>query len=85
MNELLWYPQFAFMLKYFLSIPNLLEFIGEKSKSPQATQNLTAQIDFLTEKWDHILIKCKSINFGETPISIFEKPQSKVHRDGMVG
>jgi len=50
MNDLLAYPQFSFILKRFLSIPNLLEFIGEKSSSPQSTQNLTAQINFLAEK-----------------------------------
>lgn len=50
MNDLLAYPQFSFILKRFLSIPNLLEFIGEKTSSPQATQNLTAQINFLAER-----------------------------------
>lgn len=50
MNDLLSYPQFSFILKKFLSIPNLLEFIGEKSSSPEATQNLIAQISFLAER-----------------------------------
>ena len=50
MNDLLVYPQFSYILKRFLSIPNLLEFIGEKSASPQAIQNLTAQISFLAER-----------------------------------
>lgn len=50
MNDLLAYPQFSFILKRFLSIPNLLEFIGEKTASPQATQNLTAQISFLADR-----------------------------------
>ena len=63
MNDLLAYPQFSFILKRFLSIPNLLEFIGEKSSSPQSTQNLTAQINFLAEKWDEVLTT--PARFGE--------------------
>ena len=50
MSDLLSYPQFSYILKKFLNIPNLLEFIGEKSSSPQAAENLVAQIDFLIER-----------------------------------
>lgn len=31
MTDLLSYPQFSYLLKKFLSIPNLLKFIGERS------------------------------------------------------
>ena len=65
MNDLLSYPQFSFILKKFLNIPNLLEFIGDKSSSPQAAENLAAQIDFLEERWDEILTRHASSIIGE--------------------
>ena len=65
MSDLLSYPQFSYILKKFLSIPNLLEFIGEKSSSPQAAENLVAQIDFLIERWDEILAKQGPSGIGD--------------------
>lgn len=55
MNNLLLYPQFSYMLKKFLSIDDLIGFIGEKSTSPQATQNLEGQIEFLLEQCNRVL------------------------------
>jgi len=81
MNDLLSYPQFSFILKKFLSIPNLLEFIGEKSSSPEATQNLIAQISFLAERWDEVLTSATRGEFGERTASMFEMPGSKYKRE----
>jgi len=64
MNDLLLYPQFSYMLKKFLTIPNLFEFIGERSTSPQAAQNLEAQIGFLLGKCEEILSKSMLNNFS---------------------
>lgn len=50
MTELLLYPEFSFLLKKFLTIPNLIEFIGERSTSPQATQNLKALVGVLMDR-----------------------------------
>jgi hypothetical protein len=50
MTDLLAYPEFSYLLKKFLSIPDLLDFIGERSNSPQAVENLKAQIDYLSSK-----------------------------------
>lgn len=77
MNDLLSYPQFTYILKFFLSKPDLIEFIGDKSSSPQAKQNLKSQIAFLAEQWNKVLTKNKSINFGEAKNQIFEDLQPR--------
>ena len=63
------------MLKKFLSIPDLIEFIGEKSTSPQATLNLKAQIDFLSEQCDLVLSK-RRVAEASTSL-IFEIPSPR--------
>lgn len=50
MNDLLSYPQFSYLLHKFLSMPDAFEYIGERTNSPQAQQNLKAQIRFIQEK-----------------------------------
>lgn len=85
MNDLLWYPQFSYILKKFLGIPDLLNFIGEKSTSPQATQNLIAQINFLIEKCDDVLTKSSSADFGEIQNPVFEVPKPKIIKEGLSG
>lgn len=75
MNSLLCYPQFSFMLKKFLSIPDLIDFIGEKSSSPQATMNLKAQIDFLSEQCNLVLSKRRIAETNNT--LIFEIPSPR--------
>jgi hypothetical protein len=77
MNDLLSYPQFTYILKSFLSKPDLIEFIGDKSSSPQAKQNLKSQVDFLAEQCNKVLAKNKSINFGEPKNQIFEDLQPR--------
>lgn len=79
MNSLLRYPQFAYMLKNFLSIPDLIEFIGEKSSSPQATQNLTAQIEFLSERCNIVLNKRRVAESSNS--LIFEVPSQRKMND----
>ena len=77
MNNLLLYPQFSYMLKKFLSIDDLIGFIGEKSASPQAIQNLQGQIEFLTEQCDLVLSQSNSPSFGERQAQVFEAPSPR--------
>jgi len=77
MSTLLCYPQFSYMLKNFLSIDDLLEFIGEKSASPQATQNLEDQIDFLMGQCNVVLAKSNEQAFGEKKSQNFSIPISR--------
>ena len=55
MSDLLSYPQFSFMLKKFLSISQLTEFIMQKYSCPFTTENLASQVSFLIERWDEVL------------------------------
>eukprot|EP00344_Euplotes_crassus_P007970 CAMPEP_0196995664 /NCGR_PEP_ID=MMETSP1380-20130617/1742_1 /TAXON_ID=5936 /ORGANISM="Euplotes crassus, Strain CT5" /LENGTH=174 /DNA_ID=CAMNT_0042411411 /DNA_START=566 /DNA_END=1090 /DNA_ORIENTATION=- len=55
MNSLLVYPQFSYLLSKFLSIDDLLGFIGNKSSSPEGTQNLQDQIEFLRQQCSIVL------------------------------
>ena len=56
-SDLLSYPQFSFILKKFLSFPNIIEFIREKYSHQYTKESLSSQISFLIEKWDEILTK----------------------------
>ena len=55
MSDLLSYPQFSFMLKKFLSISQLTEFIGKKYSYPHTAEILASQVSFLIERWDEVL------------------------------
>lgn len=68
MSELVLYPQFSFLLKRFLTIPDVLEYIGEKTDSPHTLENLRTQISFLLEKCNIVLSKSIESNFGENQI-----------------
>lgn len=81
MNELLWYPQFAYILKKFLNMPDILEFIGEKSASPNANQHLKAQITYLEDRCDETLGKLHQANFGEIQNPVFEMPEPRQVKD----
>ena len=81
MSTLLSYPQFSYILKKFLSIENLLDFIGEKSTAPQATENLKAQIDFLKEQCDGVLSASEAAKFGEMSDPDFEVPNPRKIKD----
>ena len=55
MSDLLSYPQLSFILKKFLNISQLTEFIGEKYSYPHTTEILASQVSFLIERWDEVL------------------------------
>lgn len=55
MNSLLVYPQFSYLLNKFLSIDDLLGFIGNKSSAPEGVQNLQGQIEFLRQQCSIVL------------------------------
>lgn len=65
MADLLSYPQFCFLLKNFLSMPDLIEFIGDKSTSPQAKENLSAQIEYLAAKCEATLSIADKAELGD--------------------
>lgn len=80
MNALLSFPQFSYILKQFLGIDDLFEFIGDKSTAPQAAENLKAQVDFLVEQCDYVLSsKSGESKFGEGSQTKFQgdKPGNK--------
>lgn len=60
-----------------MSIEDLLEFIGEKTSSPQATQNLQGQIEFLTQQCDVVLSQSNPLGFGEPEVPVFEPCNTK--------
>mmetsp|Transcript_18181 Transcript_18181/g.20356 ORF Transcript_18181/g.20356 Transcript_18181/m.20356 type:complete len:144 (-) Transcript_18181:96-527(-) len=79
MNSLLCYPQFSFLLKKFLTIDGLIDFIGEKSDSPQATLNLQGQIEFLLQQCNVVLAKSSPSNFGEESSPVFDVPTPRAN------
>lgn len=64
-------------------MPDLLEFIGDKSTSPQAIENLKAQVVFLQEKCDASLNQPEKAKFGEIQSPVFEIPEPKAKKEGL--
>ena len=54
-SVILSYPQFSFILKEFLSIPNIIEFLLERYVCLHAASKLVTQISILIEKWSKVL------------------------------
>ena len=80
MNALLSYPQFSFILKQFLTIDNLFEFIGDKSTAPQAAENLKAQVDFLLQQCEFVLSSSsQESKFGERTQSQIQSTDSEMN------
>jgi len=85
MTHLLLYQEFSFLLKKFLSIDNLLEFIGDKSSAPQATQNLEGQIEYLLQQCNVVLSQSNPDTFGEGEDTVFDAPTPRTNNRGKLG
>ena len=68
----------------FLDLPDSLSFIGERSNTPQATENLVAQMSFLLEKCNDMLSHQPRNHFGEGTEMLFQKPDNRNDQDLML-